>query len=125
MSEKAISEAVALGSLSGPALLGLMVIILAMIVWHLYKTLHKETQEKTKELISETKSTNNLIREQITISKANSDNLVKFIEAHCSKTNEKLEDLKDDVARLDTKIINLTQIRNKELRNSYERNTNE
>lgn len=120
MNEKVITEAVALGSLSGPALLGLMVIILAMIVWHLYKTLHKESQERARELLNETKSTNNLIRDQIALSKANNENLVKFIEAHCSKTNDKLEDLKDDIERLDTKVTNLTHIRNNKLKEIYE-----
>ncbi|MBX2202897.1 hypothetical protein I9B46_07460, partial [Campylobacter jejuni] len=49
--ENIIKEGTILGSLSGSALLGLMVFVLAGIAWHLYKTLHKEAGERTKELI--------------------------------------------------------------------------
>ncbi|EHD0312365.1 hypothetical protein JYX66_001832 [Campylobacter coli] len=114
-----------LGSLSGSALLGLMVFVLAGIAWHLYKTLHKEAGEKTKELISETKNTNVLIREQIAVSKASNDSLIKFIQMHCSKTNDKLEAIETDLMRMDERLVKLTQIRNDELRMIYKRKENE
>ncbi|ECL1831176.1 hypothetical protein FSM15_09765, partial [Campylobacter jejuni] len=114
--ENIIKEGAILGSLSGSALLGLMVFVLAGIAWHLYKTLHKEVGERAKELISETKNTNVLIREQITASKASNDSLIKFIETHCSKTNDKLETIETDLMRMDERLVKLTQIRNDELR---------
>lgn len=123
--ENIIKEGAILGSLSGSALLGLMVFVLAGIAWHLYKTLHKEAGEKTKELISETKNTNVLIREQIAIYKASNDSLIKFIQTHCSKTNDKLEDIETDLMRMDERLVKLTQIRNDELRMIYKRKENE
>ncbi|ECQ5881526.1 hypothetical protein FZL65_00750 [Campylobacter coli] len=123
--ENIIKEGAILGSLSGSALLGLMVFVLAGIVWHLYRTLHKEAQERTKELISETKNTNVLIREQITVYKASNDSLIKFIQTHCSKTNDKLEAIETDLMRMDERLVNLTQIRNDELRMIYKRKENE
>ncbi|HEE6713378.1 TPA: hypothetical protein R7178_001456 [Campylobacter coli] len=123
--ENIIKEGAILGSLSGSALLGLMVFVLAGIAWHLYKTLHKEAGEKAKELISETKNTNVLIREQIAIYKASNDSLIKFIQTHCSKTNDKLEDIETDLMRMDERLVKLTQIRNDELRMIYKRKENE
>ncbi|MFQ68086.1 hypothetical protein EDZ98_08865 [Campylobacter coli] len=123
--ENIIKEGAILGSLSGSALLGLMVFVLAWIAWHLYKTLHKEAGEKTKELISETKNTNVLIREQIAISKSSNDSLIKFIQMHCSKTNDKLEAIETDLMRMDERLVKLTQIRNDELRMIYKRKENE
>ncbi|EAL3226929.1 hypothetical protein AWV21_08310 [Campylobacter coli] len=123
--ENIIKEGAILGSLSGSALLGLMVFVLAWIAWHLYKTLHKEAGEKTKELISETKNTNVLIREQIAVSKASNDSLIKFIQMHCSKTNDKLEAIETDLMRMDERLVKLTQIRNDELRMIYKRKENE
>ncbi|EAI5918094.1 hypothetical protein B9M62_08955 [Campylobacter coli] len=123
--ENIIKEGAILGSLSGSALLGLMVFVLAGIAWHLYKTLHKEAGEKTKELICETKNTNVLIREQIAISKASNDSLIKFIQMHCSKTNDKLEAIETDLMRMDERLVKLTQIRNDELRMIYKRKENE
>ncbi|HDZ5094486.1 TPA: hypothetical protein RTH14_001654 [Campylobacter jejuni] len=122
--ENIIKEGAILGSLSGSALLGLMVFVLAGLAWHLYRTLHKEAQERTKELISETKNTNFLIKEQIAISKSNSDSLMKFIEAHCSKTNGKLENIEVDLMRMDERLVKLAQIRNEELRNIYKKKEN-
>lgn len=63
--ENIIKEGAILGSLSGSALLGLMVFVLAGIAWHLYKTLHKEAGERTKELISETKNTMFLLENKL------------------------------------------------------------
>ncbi|EFU0511861.1 hypothetical protein HUQ21_001658 [Campylobacter coli] len=123
--ENIIKEGAILGSLSGSALLGLMVFVLAGIAWHLYKTLHKEAGERTKELISETKNTNVLIREQIAVSRASNDSLIKFIQAHCSKTNDKLEVIETDLMRMDERLVKLTQIRNDELRMIYKRKENE
>ncbi|HEG3339334.1 hypothetical protein C3I17_03350 [Campylobacter jejuni] len=123
--ENIIKEGAILGSLSGSALLGLMVFVLAGIVWHLYRTLHKEAQERTKELIIETKNTNVLIREQITVSKASNDSLIKFIQTHCSKTNDKLEAIETDLMRMDERLVKLTQIRNDELKMIYKRKENE
>ncbi len=123
--ENIIKEGAILGSLSGSALLGLMVFVLAGIAWHLYRALHKEAGERTKELISETKNTNVLIREQIAISKASNDSLIKFIQTHCSKTNDKLEAIETDLMRMDEKLVKLTQIRNDELRMIYKRKENE
>ncbi|EFN0443993.1 hypothetical protein HJ692_001831 [Campylobacter coli] len=123
--ENIIKEGAILGSLSGSALLGLMVFVLAGIAWYLYKTLHKEAGEKTKELISETKNTNVLIREQIAVSKASNDSLIKFIQMHCSKTNDKLEAIETDLMRMDERLVKLTQIRNDELRMIYKRKENE
>ncbi|EDO7754188.1 hypothetical protein SFC90_001637 [Campylobacter coli] len=123
--ENIIKEGAILGSLSGSALLGLMVFVLAGIAWHLYKTLHKEAGERTKELISETKNTNVLIREQIAVSRASSDSLVKFIETHCSKTNDKLEAIETDLMRMDERLVKLTQIRNDELRSIFKKKENE
>ncbi|WP_265611110.1 hypothetical protein [Campylobacter jejuni] len=122
--ENIIKEGAILGSLSGSALLGLMVFVLAWIAWHLYKTLHKEAGERTKELISETKNTNVLIREQIAVSRTSSDSLVKFIEAHCSKTNNKLEAIETDLMRMDERLVKLTQIRNDELRSIFKKKEN-
>ncbi|HDZ5006191.1 TPA: hypothetical protein RTG46_001396 [Campylobacter jejuni] len=119
-----IRDAVALGSLSGPALLAVIAILFGTLAWHLYKTLNKEAQERTKELISETKNTNFLIKEQIAISKSNSDSLMKFIEAHCSKTNGKLENIEVDLMRMDERLVKLAQIRNDELRNIYKKKEN-
>lgn len=48
--ENIIKEGAILGSLSGSALLGLMVFVLAGIAWHLYKTLHKEAGKKQRNL---------------------------------------------------------------------------
>ncbi|EIJ4040956.1 hypothetical protein K9T45_000742 [Campylobacter jejuni] len=99
-----------LGSLSGSALLGVLVLILSFIVWHLYKMQQKENIEKTKELINEIKNTNYLIKEQITIAKASNENLIKYIETHCSKTDEKLSIIHNN-------ILSLKDIRNEELKN--------
>ncbi|HEF7700803.1 hypothetical protein C3H41_08725 [Campylobacter jejuni] len=104
-----------LGSLSGSALLGVLVLILSFIVWHLYKMQQKENIEKTKELINETKNTNYLIKEQITIAKASNDNLIKYIETHCSKTDEKLSIIHNN-------ILSLKDIRNEELKNFLKKN---
>ncbi|EHH4375513.1 hypothetical protein J8K47_001667 [Campylobacter coli] len=123
--ENILKEGAILGSLSGSALLGLMVFVLAWIAWHLYKTLHKEAGERTKELISETKNTNVLIREQIAVSRASNDSLIKFIQTHCSKTNDKLEVIETDLMRMDERLVKLTQIRNDELRMIYKRKENE
>lgn len=123
--ENIIKEGAMLGSLSGSALLGLMVFVLAGITWHLYKALHKEAGEKTKELINEAKNTNVLIREQIAVSKASNDSLIKFIQTHCSKTNDKLEAIETDLMRMDERLVKLTQIRNDELRMIYKRKENE
>ncbi|HDZ5042735.1 TPA: hypothetical protein RTG66_001572 [Campylobacter jejuni] len=114
--ESLIKEGSILGSLSSSALLGLIVFVLAAVIWHLYRNLHKDAQEKTKELISETKNTNFLIKEQIAISKSNNESLMKFIEAHCSKTNDKLDSIETDLMRMDERLVKLTQIRNDELK---------
>ena len=120
--ENMIKEGAMLGSLSGSALLGFLVIVLGLIVIHLYKTLHKETQEKTKELINETKNTNILIREHISIAKASNESLLKFIETHCSKTNDRLDSVDTDLMRIDEKINKLTaNIGNAELQYLYKR----
>ncbi|ECL3325270.1 hypothetical protein FSZ70_08195 [Campylobacter coli] len=125
MIDSAIKEGAILGSLSGSAMLGVIVVILSAVVWHLYKIAHKDNQEKTKELISETKNTNVLIREQIAVSKASNDSLIKFIQTHCSKTNDKLEAIETDLMRMDERLVKLTQIRNDELRMIYKRKENE
>lgn len=125
MIDNAIKEGAMLGSLSGSAMLGVIVVILSAVVWHLYKIAHKDNQEKTKELISETKNTNVLIREQIAVSKASNDSLIKFIQTHCSKTNDKLEAIETDLMRMDERLVKLTQIRNDELRMIYKRKENE
>lgn len=116
-----VRDAVALGSLSGPALLAVMAIVFGSFAWHLYKTLNKEAQEKTKELISEVKNTNSLIKEQIAVSKASNDSLIKFIETHCSKTNSKLDAIESDLMRMDERLIKISEVKNQSLREIYKR----
>ncbi len=50
MIDSAIKEGAILGSLSGSAMLGVIVVILSAVVWHLYKTLHKEAGKKQRNL---------------------------------------------------------------------------
>ncbi|EPP7437475.1 hypothetical protein ACUU9P_001829, partial [Campylobacter coli] len=61
----------------------------------------------------------------IAASKASNDSLIKFIQTHCSKTNDKLEAIETDLMRMDERLVKLTQIRNDELRMIYKRKENE
>ena len=120
MISETIKEGAMLGSLSGSALLGVIVIVLGYAVYRLYNTLHKEMQEKTGILINETKNTNILTKELISVTKASNDGLMKYIEAHCSKTNDGLEDISRDLEKIDDKLSRLTgTIRNSELSESF------
>lgn len=116
--ETLVKQGAVLGSLSGSAILGLMVIILMGVAWNLYKTLHKESQDKIKELINESKNTNSLIKEQIITTKSSSDAMLKFIETHCARTNDKLDIIDSKVTKLNENII---QVKNKELQGIYKR----
>lgn len=107
--QSVIQDAAFLGELSHSALLALMVIALAFVSLHLYKTSFKEMQERNKELIEQVKDTNALIREQIAITKANNDGLIKFIETHCSKVDDELEAIKTDLEKMNERLAKLTQ----------------
>lgn len=117
-------QGIELAQLSTPALLGVIVIVLAYIVINLYKKINHENQEKVKELILSSKETNKLISEQINTSKASSEILVKFIESHCQKTHEKLLEIEDDIKDMNIKLSHISHIRNNELSKIYKGNNN-
>lgn len=117
-------QGIELAQLSTPALLGVIVIVLAYIVINLYKKINHENQEKVKELILLSKETNKLISEQINTSKASSEILVKFIESHCQKTHEKLLEIEDDIKDMNIKLSHISHIRNNELSKIYKGNNN-
>ncbi|MGI7471600.1 hypothetical protein ACNF80_09205 [Campylobacter coli] len=119
MIDNAIKEGAILGSLSGSAILGVIVVILSAVVWHLYKIAHKDNQEKTKELISETRRTNVLINEQIIAFKSSQDAMFKFIETHCSNTNNELQNIRNILFKIDDKITRIKEVRNSELDKTY------
>ncbi|EAI6458901.1 hypothetical protein CA563_08530 [Campylobacter coli] len=126
MIDNAIKEGAILGSLSGSAMLGVIVVILSAVVWHLYKIAHKDNQEKTKELISETRRTNTLINEQIIAFKSSQDAInktqdvmFKFIETHCSNTNNELQNIRNDLFKINDKITTIKEVRNSELNKIY------
>ncbi|MGI7624964.1 hypothetical protein ACNF6X_09245 [Campylobacter coli] len=119
MIDNAIKEGAILGSLSGSAILGVIVVILSAVVWHLYKIAHKDNQEKTKELISETRRTNVLINEQIIAFKSSQDAMFKFIETHCSNTNNELQNIRNILFKIDDKITRIKEVRNSELDKIY------
>lgn len=117
-------QGIELAQLSTPALLGVIVIVLAYIVINLYKKINHENQEKIKELILLSKETNKLISEQINTSKVSSEILVKFIESHCQKTHEKLLEIEDDIKDVNIKLSHISHIRNNELSKIYKGNNN-
>lgn len=99
-----IKEGALLGSLTSTSLLGVLVIALSGIAWHLYKTINSENKRVLDDLLKEQKQGNILISEQTKVYKAASDGMSKFIEVHCAKTNEKLEDIEDALKVLDNKL---------------------
>lgn len=106
--EQMINQSAVLSGLSSSALLGFLVLVLGYVVWHSYKNLHVENQKRLSELLSEQKKTNDLTKEQTAVYKAANEGMSKFIETHCAKTNDKLEDIEDALKDLDNKLNIIT-----------------
>ncbi|MDL0110816.1 hypothetical protein NYG92_08690 [Campylobacter felis] len=98
MSESAIASASAIGSLSGAGLLGLMVVILAGVVIHLYKKQSEivgekqERQLKNLEEIKQNQKENSAIQKAtLDAYKENGKTMMEFIKEHCKNTNDELK----------------------------------
>lgn len=102
--EQLVKEGAIVGSLTSTSLLGVLVIALSGIAWHLYKTINADNRRVLDDLLKEQKQSNILISEQTKVYKAASEGMSKFIEVHCAKTNEKLEDIEDALKVLDNKL---------------------
>ncbi|MFQ6341352.1 hypothetical protein [Campylobacter sp. VTCC 70190] len=99
-----VKEGAILGSLTSSSLLGILVVALAGVAWHLYKILHAENKKQLGDLLEEQKKSNTLIKEQTLVYKAANEGMSKFIETHCAKTNEKLDDIEDALKDIDNKL---------------------
>lgn len=115
---EAIEKGQVIGSLSGSALLGLVVLVLGYIVWHLYKLQQNvimANQDKQLKGISEIKKgiddANLIAKEQTGALKENSKNMMKFIELHCEQANTKLTKIDANLSELDKRIGVLTHTR--------------
>ena len=100
-----VKEGAVLGSLTSTSLLGVLVIALSGIAWHLYKTLNADNRRVLDDLLKEQKQGNNLISEQTKVYKAANDGMSKFIESHCANTNAKLDRVEDALKQIDNKLI--------------------
>lgn len=100
-----VKEGAILGSLTSSSLMGILIVALAGVAWHLYRTLHDENKKQLSDLLEEQKKSNILIKEQTLVYKAVNEGMSKFIEVHCAKTNEKLDDIEEALKELDNKIV--------------------
>lgn len=100
-----IKEGAVLGSLTSTSLLGVLVIVLSGIAWHLYKTINSENKQVLDDLLKEQQRSNTLMNEQTKVYKVASEGIVKFIEVHCANTNAKLDRVEDALKQIDNKLI--------------------
>ncbi|MDL0109140.1 hypothetical protein NYG93_08815 [Campylobacter felis] len=108
MSESAIASASAIGSLSGAGLLGLMVVILAGVVIHLYKKQSEivgekqERQLKNLEEIKQNQKENSAIQKAtLDAYKENGKTMMEFIKEHCKNTNDEIKKANDKLDKID------------------------
>lgn len=100
-----VKEGAVLGSLTSTSLLGVLVLALSGIAWHLYKTINSENKKVLDDLLKEQQRSNTLMNEQTKVYKVASEGIVKFIEVHCANTNAKLDRVEDALKQIDNKLI--------------------
>ncbi|TNB55347.1 hypothetical protein [Campylobacter helveticus] len=115
---EAIEKGQILGSLSGSAILGLVVLALGYVAWHLFKTQQGQNLAKLDEQTKNIKETKSLINESNLITKEqtkalkdNNSSMMKFIEVHCANANRKLDKIDNDLTVLNRQFENLTHTR--------------
>ena len=115
---EAIEKGQILGSLSGSAILGLVVLALGYVAWHLFKTQQEQNLAKLDEQTKNIKETKSLINESNLITKEqtkalkdNNASMMKFIEVHCANANQKLDKIDGDLTELNKQFENLTHTR--------------
>lgn len=107
MTEQAITSASVLGSLSGSALLGLIVLVLGYAVHHLYKQQSQIVGEKQDKQIQSLNEIKKQLDESVTINKANlnayKENnklMTDFLQEHCRQNTEKLNEVNHKIDAL-------------------------
>lgn len=100
MTEQAITTGSMLGSLSGSALLGVIVLVLGYAVHHLYKQQSQIVGEKQDKQIQGLETIKKQLDESITVNKANlqayKENnklMTDFLQEHCKQNTEKLGEI--------------------------------
>lgn len=104
MTEQAITTGSMLGSLSGSALLGIIVLVLGYAVHHLYKQQSEIVGQKQDKQIQSLGEIKKQLDESITVNKANlaayKENnklMTDFLQEHCKQNTEKLGDIEKKI----------------------------